>query len=118
MSNDLSDMTGGSITAVNQQSDISESIKQLFADKDDMNKIFQITDLSQNELSLVTRIWTIGQLKNISQFKDLVLFYCQIRLSRDRKSRYEVLRALEGANQQKGFLSNLNPMNWGRGGGR
>ena len=110
---EVSDVTS-SFTNVTQQSDISESIKTLFDDDPELKKIFQITDLSQNEISLVTRIWLIGEMKNIKQFRSLVLFYCQIRLSKDRRSRYEVLRALEGIREQQGMLSKLNPMNWGR----
>jgi len=111
---EVSDMTSG-FTQVNNNSDISETIKQLFDNDKELERIFQITDLSQNEISLITRIWLIGEMKDIKQYKNLVRFFCQIKLSKDRSSRREVLRAIDGVNNQKqGFLSKMNPMNWGR----
>ena len=108
------DEVANSFTQVNNSSDTAESINHLFDTDKELKKIYQITDLSQNEISLITRILMIAELKNITQFKTLILHYCQLKLSKNRQSRREVLSAIEGVNHQRSLLSRANPMNWGK----
>lgn len=93
-----------------QQSEMAEVLKELF----DKNKIYMIGDLSKDEIKLATRIYMVSKIKNIEVWKDGLAFFCELMLSKDRKSRRELLDAIRGFNQQKGILSRLNPANWGR----
>ena len=92
------------------KNEIAEVLKELF----DENKIFMIGDLTKDEIKLATRIYMVAKLKNIEVWNTGLAFFCKLMLSRDRKSRKELLEAIKGYNQPKSLLSKLNPMNWGR----
>jgi len=95
-----------------RQNDMADILKELF----DENKIYMIGDLSKDEIKLATRIYMIAEMKNISIWKQGLTFYCKMLISKDRKSRREILDAIKGYSSQRGLLGKLNPMNWGRGG--
>ncbi len=104
------------LNAFNQmqkQSEIAEVLKELFSEK----KIYMITDLTNDEISLLTRIYMIADMKNITVWKKGLLFYIKLLLSRDRKSRKEIIDAIKGYQSQKSLMSRLNPSNWFGGGG-
>lgn len=88
------------------KNDMAEVLKELFEDK----KIYMISDLTRDEIKLATRIYTIAEIKDISIWKKALGFYCQLLLSKDRKSRKEILDAIRGY-QNQGLLSKLNPFN-------
>lgn len=90
------------------KNEVAEVLKELFKD----NKILMITDLSSDEIKLVTRIQMIANMKDIKYWKDGIELYMKLVLSRDRKSRREILEAIRGYTQSQGFLSRLNPANW------
>lgn len=91
------------------KNEMAEVLKELFDEK----KIFMITDLSKDEIKLATRIYLIAKMKDIKVWKSGLTFFMQLMLSKDRKSRKELLDAIRGYNQQQGFLSKINPKNWG-----
>jgi hypothetical protein len=93
-----------------RQNDMADVLKELF----DENKIYLIGDLSKDEIKLATRIYMISKIKNIPIWQEGLAFYCKILISKDRKSRKEILEAIKGYSSQKGLLQRLNPMNWGR----
>lgn len=92
--------------------DITEVLKELFNDK----KIPLITDLSQDEIALITKIDTVSELKYMTDWKRATDKFMTLKLSKNRQSRKEIIdavRSLGGADQRQGG-SNLNPMNWFR----
>lgn len=93
-----------------RQNDMADVLKELF----DEGKIYMIGDLSKDEIKLATRIYMIAEMKNIQIWKDGLAFYCKLLISKDRKSRKEILEAIKGYSSQKGLLQKMNPMNWGR----
>jgi len=100
------DITEAFATLQNKN-EIAEVLKELF----DENKIFMIGDLTRDEIKLATRIYMIADMKNIQTWKQGLFFYCKLLLSRDRKSRREILDAIAGIQKQRSFLSRLNPFN-------
>ena len=74
----------------------AEILRELF----DKKKIFLITDLSTDEIRMATRIFMIAQMKNIGVWKDGLSFYLELCVSRDRKSRKELVDAMKNLNQQ------------------
>ena len=86
------------------KNEMAQVLKELFEDK----KIFMISDLTRDEIKLATRIYTIAELKNIGAWKTGLMFYCQLLLSKDRKSRKEVLEAIRGYAQQN-LMQKINP---------
>lgn len=94
------------------KNEIAEVLKELFDEK----KIYLIGDLTVDEIKIATRIYMIAEMKNIEIWKKGLAFYCKLLLSKDRKSRKELLEAIRGASSGSSLLSKMNPMNWGRGG--
>jgi hypothetical protein len=92
------------------KNEIAEVLKELF----DQKKIYLIGDLTHNEVKLATRIYMVAKMKNIPIYQQGLAFYCKILLSKNRKSRKEILEAIRGFPTSQGMLSKLNPMNWGR----
>jgi len=92
------------------KSEMSDVLKELF----DKGKIFLITDLSRTEITLATKIYMIAKMKKINIWTQGLTFFCQLALSKNRKSRRELLEAIKGYNNQMGMLGKMNPRNWGR----
>ena len=82
-----------------------EVLKELF----DKNKIYMIGDLTKDEIKLATRIYIIAKIKKVKAWEMGLAFFCQLMLSKDRKSRKELLDAIRGHQQQQGFMSKFNP---------
>lgn len=71
---------------------MAEIVKELFEKK----KLFMITDLTGDEIRLLTRIYGIATLKNLKTWISLCEIYAQLVLSNKRKSRQEILEAIKG----------------------
>lgn len=91
------------------KNEVAEVLKELF----DEGKIYMIGDLTRDEIKLATRIYMIADMKKIDVWKKGLAFFMKLMLSKDRKSRKELLDAIRGYNQQQGFLQKLNPFNRG-----
>lgn len=92
------------------KNELAEVIKELFS----VEKLLMITDLSSDEIRLVTRIQMIAEMKDIKYWKDGLNLFMKLVLSRDRKSRKEILDAIKDFRQSKSMLQKLNPANWGK----
>jgi hypothetical protein len=90
-----------------QKNEIAEVMKELF----DQEKILLITDLTKDEIKLCTRIYTIAEMKGLNAWKKGLGLYIKLMLSKDRRSRREILDAIRGYNSQQGLLQKLNPFN-------
>jgi len=95
-----------SFSSIQDKNEMAEVLKELF----DEGKIYMIGDLSRDEIKLATRIYMIAELKNIKVWQRGLSFYCKLLLSKNRKSRQELLNAISGLNRQS-FLNRLNPFN-------
>lgn len=93
-----------------KKNDFAEVLKELF----DSDKIYMIGDLTKDEIKLATRIYMIAKMKKIENWEIGLEFLCRLLLSKDRKSRREILHAISGYNQQQSMLQKMNPANWGR----
>jgi len=92
---------------LNNKNDVTEVIKELF----DMKKIYAIGDLTKEEIKICTRIKMIASMKKIPIWDEGLEFYCKILLSKDRKSRKEILDAVRGVQKEQSFLQRMNPFN-------
>lgn len=81
-----------------QKNEMAELLKELF----DEGKIFMITDVSKDEAIIMTRIYMVAKMKNITIWLDGLAYYCKILLSVGRKSRRELISAIGSAS--------MNPM--------
>lgn len=88
------------------QSPLDQAVKEMFNEK----KIDMITDLNDDEIKLITRINLIADKKNLSAWKLAVLYYERLLLSRKRKSRGELLQAIEGSQKRAGFMERLGDL--------
>lgn len=87
------------------RNEIAEILRELFVEK----KIYLITDLNKDEIKLATRIFLIADMKNIEAWKKGLKFFVTLMLSKDRKSRKELLEAMKGNIGQQGFMQKMNP---------
>jgi len=94
---------------MSNKNEVAEVLKELFQE----GKIHLITELSKDEIRLMTRIYMISELKGFQTWKDGLVMYCKLMLSHKRNSRKEVLEAIGrymagGPPQQRGgFFQNL-----------
>ena len=79
------------------KSDVSEILKELF----DKKKLLMISDLTRDEISLITRIYIISKIKKIPQWEHGVKYFIELVISKDRKSRDEIIRAVTGIHMNK-----------------
>ncbi len=92
------------------KNEMAEVLKELFVEK----KIFMITDLTPDEIKLATRIYILSEMKNIKYWKTGLAYFMKLVLSRDRRSRKEILQAIGGYSRNEGVFSKLNPFNRNR----
>jgi len=106
------DMLMSSFANQQNKNELAEILKELFDEK----KIQLITDLTKDEIKLVTRIVVIADMKGLSIWKSGIKTYLKLVLSKNRQSRKELLDAIRGAPMGGGgFMGRFNPMNWGGG---
>jgi hypothetical protein len=72
--------------------DMTAVMKELF----DEGKLYMIADMSKDEIKLATRIYAIAHLKHLDSWKVVLNFYIKFLISKDRKSRKEILEAIRG----------------------
>ena len=86
------------------KSDISEILKELF----DVSKISLITDISDDEARLITRLITVAKIKGFTAWEECISLFLQLKISTKRQSRKEIIEAIKGFYgaqiQRKGFL--------------
>lgn len=91
------------------KSALSEAVTTLFNE----NKIGMISDLNDDEIKLITRIYIIAKIKGITIWEDGVKRYMELVLSRKRKSRAEILDAIGRLDKKLNILERA--LNFGRG---
>jgi hypothetical protein len=80
-----------------EKNEVVEVLKELFM----KDKIEMISDLSNDEISLLTRIDTIAFYKDIPMWNYAKDYFIKLKLSKNRKSRKELIDAIKSHNQQK-----------------
>lgn len=97
------------------QNDTVQVLNKLF-DKDILE---MITELSDDEIAIVSRIFGISELKNLEIWKKVANIYISLVISRKRKGRTEVIDAI-GRFDMKKRMSRLfgSPYGGGQGGFR
>lgn len=103
----LSDSMLNAFNTMQNKTEIAEILKELFME----NKINMITDLTHDEIKLATRLYMISEMKDIKLYKDGLNYYLKLLLSKQRKSRREMIEAVKGYISEGGILSKLNPFN-------
>lgn len=106
----IDDNIASQFASMSNKTELAEVMKELF----DKGKIYLIGDLTKDEIKLATRIYMIAKMKKLSKWIDALNFFCTLLISKDRKSREEILKAIAGYSQQQNIWSRINPMNWGR----
>lgn len=87
-----------------EKNETVEVLKELF----DKNKLELITDLSPDHISLITRMLVLSDLKNIPQWKQGIKTFMELRVSKNRLSRTELIKAISGLlNQKRKFTDAL-----------
>lgn len=85
-------------------SDVVKVLQELF----DVKKLRLITDLSEDEIKLITRIRLVANIKDIPIWDQGLDEFMAMQLSKKRRSRSEIIDAIKGYTQQKqGFLPRL-----------
>ena len=74
------------------KNEVVEVLKELFK----ADNIEMITELSNDEIALVTAIDTIAEYKNIDIWKHAKNLFIKLKLSKNRKSRKELIDAIKG----------------------
>jgi len=93
------------------KSEVAEVLKELF----DKKKIEMIGDLSKDEIRLITRISMVAELKEVDVWTKGIQMYTTLMLSKDRKSRREIIDAIRGYSQPLGIMGRMKNMFGGGG---
>lgn len=86
------------------RNEVAEVLRELFQE----GKIYLITDLTKDEIKLATRIYMIAEMKNIESWKTGLRFFVTLMLSKDRKSRKELLEAMKGQIGKTTFVDRIS----------
>lgn len=95
---------------IQSKNEMAEVLKELF----DKGKLQMIGDLTKDEIKLATRIYMIAEMKHIEVWKKGLTYYMTLLISKNRKSRREILDAIKGywsqpsLAQKAGSLFNRN----------
>ena len=84
-------------TKSQDKNELVEVLNQLFK----LENINMITELSSDAVSLITAIETIAEYKDIPMWNFATAKYKALMISKDRKSRKELIEAIKTQNQQK-----------------
>lgn len=95
----------GSFAEEKEKHEIIEVLKQLF----DKEKINMISELSDDEIKLITAIQMCKELKNIEVWGTGADVFMGLLVSRNRKSRLEVIEAVKGYSEKLKGLQKLIP---------
>jgi hypothetical protein len=79
------------------KNEVVEILRELFKS----DKIEMITDLSDDEISLITAIDTIAEYKDLPMWRFAKDYFIKLKLSKNRKSRKELIEAIKGHMQSK-----------------
>jgi predicted DNA-binding protein YlxM (UPF0122 family) len=79
------------------KNEVVEILKELF----DHKKLNKITDLTPDAINLIIAIDTIGDTMTMPIYKKITSHYIELQLSKNRKSRQEIVEAIKGAMTQK-----------------
>jgi predicted DNA-binding protein YlxM (UPF0122 family) len=94
-----------SFQEVANRNEIAEVLRELFTE----SKIYMITDLSKDEIKLCTRIHILAEMKNLPRWKEGLRYFITLMLSKDRKSRKELLEAMKGQIHSQSLMGKINP---------
>ena len=89
--------------SMESKNEIAEVLKELF----DKSKLHMIGDLSKDEIKLATRIFLIADMKKIKIWTKGLNFYMTLLISKDRKSRKEILDAIKGYYTSPSFVNKI-----------
>lgn len=91
-----------------EKTEIVQVLKELF----DQEKINLISSLDSDEIALVTRLLVIAEMKGLENYKSVIKNYLELQLSKDRKSRTELIDAVKGWSQRfRGLGQRMMPGN-------
>lgn len=93
--------------AFSQKNEAVEVLKELF----DKDKLYMIGDLTSDEVKLITRIYMISKIKNLKVWESGINVFMTLLLSKNRKSRSEIIEAIKGYIDRQQSWNNLNPNN-------
>jgi hypothetical protein len=91
----ITDLTQEALSKMGTNNEMAEVMKELF----DKGKIFLITDVSMDQIKIMTRIYMIAKMKNIPIYLEGLEFFCMALLSKDRKSRDEIVKTIGNMNR-------------------
>jgi len=104
------DILYGSFEKQKDKNEVVQVIKELF----DPAKIDQITELTEDEIKIITAISMVAELKDMAVWKHGIDKYMMLMLSKKRKSRSEVIEAIKGYTERVSGLNRLIPQQWRR----
>lgn len=92
-------------SASSDENKFAEIMKELM----NKDKIEMITDLTSDEIKLITRIYMIAKMKKIDIWFQGLAIFMELQLSKNRRSRNEMIEALRPliVNPEKPFLGGL-----------
>jgi hypothetical protein len=85
------------LVSSSEKNETVEILKELF----DKTKLNLITDLSPDHIALITRMSVIADLKSIPQWTTGINQFMELRISKKRASRTELIKAISGLNMQR-----------------
>lgn len=90
-------------TELSRASALSQAVEKL----QDLNNIYAVTDLSDHQIVLFQKAELLANFWDIPEIEDILRGLAIKRLSRDRKSRGEIIEVLAGLNRKKSILEKV-----------
>ena len=83
-----------------EKKDMESAFYDVLKDMTSEDKALLLSELSDNDLKLITRLKMLKIMRNQDLYETLSKIFIKLRISKDRKSREEILKAIKNAHPE------------------
>jgi len=91
-----------------EKKDIESAVYEVLKDLNNTNKKDILTELSESDIKLIMRLNMLSQMRKKKIYKDITELFMLLRISKARKSRLEILKAIKNANPESSMKDKMN----------
>ena len=87
--------------------DIESAVYEVLKDLNNPVKRQILTELSESDIKIIMRLNMISEMRNKKIYKDITELFMLLRISKTRKSRLEILKAIKNANPESSMKDKM-----------
>jgi hypothetical protein len=91
------------VMQVEEKKTLESAIFDVLKELSDKKKSDILTELSDNEIKLITRLEMISTMRNNKRYREAAEMVMKLRISKNRKSRAEIIAGIKAAHPEAKF---------------